>query len=104
MRKRSKKKRSMHSMRDSNGRFCKALRESPAKGPIAQTPPVGIEGVEKGEGREAASQRTDYAIYTGQKCFYYHKQLEYPVIIKEYDHFTHYVFMGLTYYDIRRQF
>ena len=73
-------------MRSPNGRFCKVVPKSSAKGQVTETPFVRVEGMAEGEGGEAAIEYIEgsYAIY------YIHPKLAYPVCVKTYDEFTFY--------------
>jgi hypothetical protein len=80
-------------MRDSHGRFCKVVPQPSAKRPLAQTTPVGVEGVAEGEGGETSLEQRiiDYGDWfnrTGVVRVYYHKNLLYPIEIKFYDHYN----------------
>ena len=85
MHKRAKKGRSLYSVRDANGRFCKALSQSSAERPVEKAPVVGVEGVEKGESGEAAN----IFVYEYHGIdVYHHHNLFYPVHVRNYDYFT----------------
>ena len=86
MHKGKKAKRALYSMRDANGRFCKALSQSSSEGQVEKAPVIGVESVEKGEGGEAAIECYEFPHLAFR--WYRHPKLIYSVKVKCYDNFT----------------
>jgi hypothetical protein len=89
MRKGAKKGGALYSMRGPDGRF-KAVSKSSEEGQVEKEGIDRLKAVEKGKGREAASDRL---IYHRRSVFYHaycHRDLRYEVYIKTYDFFTHF--------------